>query len=85
MASNAIVKSLTLTASWQKISDVSLVGSVTIALPRGNSGDASVRVSGGSTETWPKDTSAVLAGVDLSTIEFKGTAGDLVLVSGNTR
>ena len=85
MAANAIIKSLTLTASWQKVSDVSLIGNVTIALPRSNSDPASVRVNGGSTETWPKDTSAVLEGVDLSTIEFKGTAGDLVLIAGNTR
>lgn len=81
---NVFMKSITVTAVFQKLMDVPTVLTVTITAGPANAQPLQFRVDGGAIANWPKGVSHTLVGVDLSRIEVKGTAGDTVLIVGGT-
>ncbi|MCK6485462.1 MAG: hypothetical protein L6R00_15145 [Phycisphaerae bacterium] len=76
------IRSITLTASWQKLAATRTVLTAAITTASTNAQNAQFRVDGGPTVLWPAGVSATLIGVDLSRIEVKGTSPDSVLVAG---
>lgn len=76
------IRSITLTASWQKLAATRTVLTAAITTASTNAQNAQFRVDGGPTVLWPAGVSATLIGVDLSRIEVKGTSPDSVLVTG---
>ncbi len=76
------IRSITLSASWQKLAATRTVLTAAITTASTNAQNAQFRVDGGPTVLWPAGVSATLIGVDLSRIEVKGTSPDSVLVTG---
>lgn len=89
VSANAYIKSLALTTDWQQVASAPTIVSAKLIVPSGNPSSAvNVRVNGGDTQVWAKNTAAELVGVDLSTLEFKATdttIGNYVIVVGYTR
>ncbi|MCP4248084.1 MAG: hypothetical protein GY778_13640 [bacterium] len=72
-------------STWTAAGPANVVQNATVCVPSGNTADVNVRVDGGASQVWPKDTAAPLNGVDLSRLEFSGTADDRVVIVGSTR
>jgi len=81
---NIIMRTVPVTADYQPLSAVSLVGSVTISTPPGNTGDVVFRGDDGSDVPWIAGTWFEFFSVDLSSIFVKGTPGDVVSIVGGT-
>lgn len=79
---NIFMKSYSLTASYQKLATERTVLTATIIASPLNVGVMQIRVDGGTAANWPKGVSNGFAGIDISRIEVKGSAGDSVLVVG---
>jgi hypothetical protein len=80
-----IMRKLVLTANYQPLSGRPIVGTVDICTPPTNAASATFMGDDGTTEVpWVKGEMHTLQRVDLSTIQVKGTAGDIVTVIGNT-
>lgn len=76
------IRSITLSASWQKLAATRTVLTAAITASPTNTQSAQFRVDAGPTVLWPAGVSATLASIDLSRIEVKGTSPDSVLVTG---
>lgn len=79
---NIFMKSISLTAAYQKLATERTVLTVTIIANPLNVGVMQIRVDGGTAANWPKGVSNSFAGIDISRIEVKGSAGDSLLVVG---
>ena len=84
MANNVILRKIDLTEQWQKLSTVPLVGSVTISTAPANAAAVLMRSSEGIEVPWVAGEWHEFKRIDLSQIEVKGTAGDVVTVVGGT-
>ena len=81
---NIIMRNVTVTAGYQPLSAVSLVGSVTISTPPGNTNDVVFRGDDGSDVPWRPGTWFDFYNIDLAEVFVKGTPGDAVNVVGGT-
>jgi len=81
---NIIMRTVTVTADYQPLSAVSLVGSVTISTSPDNAGGVFFRGDDGSDVPWRPGTWFDFRSVDLATIFVKGIPGDVVSVIGGT-
>jgi len=72
------------TADYQPLSPVSLVGSVTLSALPSNTGDVFFRGDDGSDVPWIAGQWHDFSRVDLSQIFIKGTPGDVISVIGGT-
>ena len=86
MADNIIIKTITLTADWQAISETPLVVSAELSVPPGNAHNVTVRTS-----TRPADEAVWIPGeyhrffrIDLSEFQVKGEPGETITVIGET-
>ena len=84
MPNNIIMRSVPVTAEYQPLSAVSLVGSVTISTLPSNTADVFFKGDDGSDVLWSAGTWFEFFSVDLSKILVKGTPGDAVSVIGGT-
>ncbi|MCL2701963.1 MAG: hypothetical protein FWE88_09785 [Phycisphaerae bacterium] len=78
------MRTCSVTAEYQPLSAVSLIGSVTISALPSNTGDVFFRGDDGSDVWWPRGCWFCFHSVDLSNIFVKGTPGDAVSVIGGT-
>lgn len=81
---NIIMRKITVTAVYQALSNKSLVGSVTISTLPGNAANVYFKGDDGSDVPWIPGEWHDLTRVDLSTIQVKGTPGDVVTVVGGS-
>lgn len=83
---NVIMRKIVVTDQWQPLSATSLVGSVTVSTPPTNVAQVLFRIPSEPAHEvpWVSGEFHELVRVDLSTIEVKGTPGDLVTVIGGT-
>ena len=81
---NIIMRTVAVTAAYQPLSAVSLVGSVTLSAPPSNIGDVFFRGDDGSDILWPRGSWFNFQRVDLSEIFVKGTPGDVITAIGGT-
>ena len=82
---NVIMRKITITTSWQKLSATSLVMTeCEISCAIDNSADVLFRTTGETSVEVPWEPSEFhrFTGIDLATIEVKGTAADIVTVVG---
>jgi len=83
---NVILRTITVTNTWQSLSDKPLVGSVTISAPPSNAATVLLR----STDDPVNEVFFVngewhdFQRIDLSTLQVKGTSGDKLTVIGGT-
>jgi len=81
---NIIIRTVPVTAEYQPLSAVSLVGSVTISVPPTNVGNTFFRGDDGSDVFWPRCSWFDFQRIDLSQIFVKGAPGDVITVIGGT-
>jgi len=81
---NIIMRTVPVTAEYQPLSAVSLVGSVTISVPPTNVGNTFFRGDDGSDVSWPRASWFEFFSVDLSKIFVKGAPGDVISIIGGT-
>jgi len=81
---NTIMRKIVVTASYKPLVSQSLVGSVTVSCLPTNAGDVFFKGDDGSDVPWLPGQWIDLESIDLSAIEIKGTAGDVVTVVGGT-
>jgi len=84
MANNIVMRKLTVSGSYQPLVPSSLIASVTISTPPTNSDNVIFRGDDGSEVPWVPGEWHEFRSVDLSGIQVKGTAGDVVTVIGGT-
>ncbi|MCX7806091.1 MAG: hypothetical protein N3A38_12995 [Planctomycetota bacterium] len=84
MPSNVVMRKVTVTGSYAKLSASSLVASVEISTPPDNAGNVLFKCADGSDVPWVPGEYHFFKSVDLSTIEVKGTPGDIVTIIGGT-
>jgi len=80
---NVLMKKIVLTAEYQRLSDASLVASVTISCPPLNAGSATFKVDSDEVP-WVPGEYHEFRSIDLFDIQVKGTPGDIVTVIGGT-
>lgn len=81
---NVIMRSITVTSTYQPLVSQPLVGSVTISTPPGNAGTVFFEGDDASDVPWVAGEWHDFRRVDLSRIRVKGTPGDTVTVVGGT-
>ncbi len=81
---NVIMRKVILTAEYQALSAVALIGSVEISCPAGNAGPAIFRGDDASEVPWMPGEWHAFVAVNLAEILVKGTPGDVVTVVGGT-
>ena len=82
---NAIImRKITITTNYQALPDVGSPVSVCISAPPGNAGDVIFKGDDDSEVPWIPGEFHDLHSVDLTTIEVKGTADDVLTVIGGT-
>jgi len=77
-----IMRTIVVTASYVALSEVELIGKVTISCLPTNSGNVTFQGDDGSEVPWVAGEWHDFDHVDLSTILIKGTADDIVTVVG---
>ncbi len=81
---SALMRKVTVTASYQPLASVPTVASVEIACPPGNAGVVNFKGDDGSDVPWQPGEWHALHRIDLSKIEVKGSVGDTVTIVGGT-
>ena len=81
---NTIMRKIDVSADYQALSDVKLVGSVTLSAPPTNAGDVFFKGDDGSDVPWIPGEWHTFYSVNLAEIQIKGTPGDTVTVVGGT-
>ena len=81
---NIILRMVPVTAEYQPLSAVSLVGSVTISALPSNTGNVFFRGDDGSNVPWDAGEWHVFHRIDLASVFVKGTPGDAVSIVGGT-
>jgi hypothetical protein len=81
---NVILRKVTVTTTYQPLSSVKLVGSVTISCPPGNTAAVLFRGDDGTDVPWASGEWHDFVGINLNEIQVKGTAGDVVTIVGGT-
>ncbi len=81
---NAILRKITVTASYEALSPSSLVASVTLSTPPSNGANVLFQGDDGSDVPWVPGEWHDFRSIDLASIRVKGTPGDVVTVVGGT-
>lgn len=81
---NVIMRHVEVTETYQPLSSVQLIGTVTISSPPGNSADVFFKGDDGSDVPWIAGEWHELVSVNLAEIFVKGAAGDSVTIVGGT-
>ena len=81
---NIIMRKIDVTDSYQPLVTDSMVATVTISCPPGNSDPVQFKGDDGSDVPWVAGEWHELQSVDLAGIEVKGTPGDVVTIVGGT-
>jgi hypothetical protein len=81
---NIIMRKIVLTGSYQQLSSVPLVASVCISCPPDNTGIATFKGDDGSDVPWQSGEWHKFVRVNLTDIQAKGTAGDILTIVGGT-
>lgn len=84
MANNVVLKTIGLTSDYQPLAATSLVATVTLSAPPGNSASATVRTPDGAEAAFEPGEWHTLNRVDLARLEAKGQAGDTLSLVGGT-
>ena len=82
MNNNIVMRKVVLTDQYQRLSAQSVIASVTVTCPPSNQGAALFKGDDGSDVPWSPSEFHALRGVDLSSIQVKGTPEDIVTVVG---
>lgn len=81
---NVIIRTFSVSASFQPLSADRLVGSVTLSCPPTNAGDVTFKADSGSDVPWVPGEWHDFVRVNLAEIQVKGTVGDVVTIIGGT-
>ena len=81
---NVVMRKITVTGSYQPLTDSQLIASVTISAQPTNVGPVLFEGDDGMNVPWLAGEWHALVRVDLSAIRVKGTPGDVVTVVGGT-
>lgn len=81
---NFIMRKIDVAADYQPLSDVRLVGSVTLSCPPGNAANVYFKGDDDSDVPWVPGEWHEFQSINLAEIEIKGTVGDSVTVVGGT-
>ena len=81
---NTIIRMVPVTADYQPLSPISLVGSVTISALPSNAGDVFFRGDDGSDVPFRAGEWHVFHRINLASIFIKGTPGDVISIVGGT-
>lgn len=84
MANNVVLKTIELTAEFQPLAASSLVATVTLSAPPGNSDSVTLRTPDGAEADIEPGEWHTLHRVDLARIEAKGETDDTLSVVGGT-
>jgi len=82
MSNKAITRSVAVTAVYAPLAAAHDVATVEISTPAGNAGYVTFKDAAGSEMPWEPGEFHRFKGVDLNTIEIKGTVGDTVSIVG---
>ena len=81
---NTVMRSISVTGSYQPLVAARTVASVTISCPPGNSGPVLFRGDDGSDVSWLAGEWHEFRSVNLADIHVKGNDGDIVTIVGGT-
>lgn len=81
---NVIIRTFSVSASFQPLSSTKLVGSVTISCPPSNATNVTFKADSGADVPWVPGEWHDFVSVNLAEIQVKGTAGDVVTIVGGT-
>ena len=81
---NTIMRKIDVTASYQPLSDASLVGSVTLSCPPANAADVVFLGDDGSDVPWVPGEWHTFRSINLAEVKIKGMPGDTVTIIGGT-
>lgn len=81
---NVIMRKIVVTAEYQPLASQQLIGSVTISTPPDNQATVFFKGDDGSDVPWVPGEWHDFRSIDLSAIQVKGTAGDVVTIVGGT-
>jgi len=81
---NVVMRKITVTETYQPLSETQLIASVTISAQPTNSGAVLFKGDDGTDVPWLAGEWHALVRVDLSAIRVKGTPGDVVTVVGGS-
>ena len=81
---NTIMRKIDVTADYQPLSDVSLVGSVTLSCPPANAAEVYFNGDDDSDVPWVPGEWHTLYSINLVEVQIKGTPGDTVTIVGGT-
>jgi hypothetical protein len=84
MANNLIMKTVSLSTSYQPLSNIPQLGSGELHCPPTNSGIVYVKSAGDEQQWIAGEYHFIPTLVDLHTIEVKGVSGDIIKFTGST-
>ena len=84
MNNNIVMRKVVLTGQYQRLSAQSVIASVTITCPPSNQGAALFKGDDGSDVPFVAGEYHKFNGIDLSSLQVKGTPGDVVTIVGGS-
>jgi len=81
---NVVMRRIVLTGSYQPVATQRVTASVTVSCPPTNRATAFFKGDDGADVPWVPGEFHEFNGIDLSSLQVKGTAGDVVTVVGGT-
>lgn len=81
---NIVMRKVALTGQYQRVSPHPVTASVTISCPPTNQGDVFFKGDDGGDVPWTAGEYHRFNGVDLSSLQVKGTPGDIVTIVGGS-
>ena len=81
---NVVMRKIVVTGDYQPLASAKLVASVSISTPPTNTGTVYFKGDDGSDVPWVPGEWHEFRSIDLSAVQVKGTAGDVVTVAGGT-
>ena len=81
---NVVMRKIVLTANYQPVSTQPVIASVTVSCPPTNQGAALFRGDDGSDVPFVAGEYHKFNGIDLSSLQVKGTPGDVVTIVGGS-
>ena len=81
---NTIMRKITVTGAYQRLSATPLVASVSISCPPTNTGVVYFKGDDGSDVPWTSGEWHEFVRINLADVQIKGTAGDVVTIVGGS-
>jgi hypothetical protein len=81
---NVVMRKIVVTGDYQPLASAKLVASVSISTPPSNTGTVYFTGDDGSDVPWVPGEWHEFRSIDLSAVQAKGTAGDVVTIVGGT-